>query len=627
MTNFETEIGGKKIEIKIDHLAEQANGSVFVRMGDTVVLATAIMSPQDIEGLDYFPLMVEFQEKFYAAGKILGSRFMRREGRPSEEAILTSRLIDRAIRPLFPENLKREVQIIVSCYSFDEENDPDVLGLLAASLALGISDIPWNGPVAPIRISKVNGGLIANPNYEQREKQKLEITLSGVEKEKNMLINMIEARANEAKEIDFLEAVGFAENELKKLIGFQKEIIAKEGKKKAQIEIPSFPEINKSIKENFSKELEKALMQPPHIDNKKSLQELIQKILDSIEEKFGEEKIGYAKSIIEKELEIILHKNIIEKDKRPDGRKLDEIRNIESDSGMLPRAHGSAVFIRGKTKALSSVTLGPPGDQRLIEGMEFRGKKRFMHHYNFPPFCSGEVKPLRGPGRREIGHGMLAEKALLPLVPNFENFPYTIRVVTEILSSNGSTSMASVSAASLALMDAGVPIKGPAAGIAVGLVQSEKKYKLLTDIQGPEDHFGDMDFKVAGTDEGITAIQMDVKIEGIGAQIIKEALERAKKAREEILKITRKTLAKPRSMLSPFAPKILRIKINPDKIGLVIGPGGKIINEIIEKCGVTIDIEEDGSIFVGADKETSAQKAIKWIESITKEVEVGQIYQ
>ncbi|MBU1045572.1 polyribonucleotide nucleotidyltransferase [Patescibacteria group bacterium] len=624
---FNKEIGGKNFEVKIDTLAEQANGSVFVRMGDTLVMATATMSPQDLEGLDFFPLTVEFQEKFYAAGRILGSRFVRREGKPSEESILTSRLIDRCVRPLFPDDLKREVQIIVSCYSFDEENDPDIPGVMAASLALGISDIPWNGPVAPIRVAKIDNELVLNPNYEDREKEYLEIMLSAVRPGKDVVINMIEAQANEAKEKEIFEAAEFAEKHLEEILDFQKEIIAKAGKEKIQIQKESEPEMEAKLKELFSQKLEKVMTQPLSIENKRGMQMLQDEIVRFAKENYGEEKINLAKEFIEKELTEILRRLILEKGKRPDGRKMDEIRKIDSLIEILPRAHGSAVFIRGATKALSSVTLGPPGDQRLIEGMEISGKQRFMHHYNFPPYCSGEIKPLRGPGRREIGHGMLAEKALLPLIPKFEDFPYTIRIVTEILSSNGSTSMASVSAASLALMDAGVPIKSPAAGISVGLIKSDKDYRLLSDIQGPEDHFGDMDFKVAGTVEGITAIQMDVKINGIDLNIMEEALERARQAREQIIKTIQKTIVKPKPNLSPYAPKIFRIKINPDKIGAVIGTGGKVINEIIDRCGVTIDIEEDGNVFISAESEEAAQKAIDWIEGLTREVAVGEIFQ
>lgn len=624
---FNTEIGGKKIEIKIDNLAEQANGSISVQIGDTLVLATATMSSQDLEDLNFFPLTVDFEEKFYAAGKILGSRFMRREGRPSEEAILTARLIDRTIRPLFPAHLKRKVQVIITCFSFDEENDPDIAGLLAASLALGISDIPWNGPIAPIRIGKTNNELVINPTYEQRKEQDFEIMFTGIEDNNEILVNMIEAQANEVSEENILEAIMLGKDNFKKLIDFQKEIISKNGKKKISAEPELEPKIDEKIRDLFGEKLEAALMESSSVENKNGLQDLTQEIIDFVKENFGEEKISYAKNFIEQELTDIFHKNIIEKEKRPDNRKMNEIRDIDSGNAILPRVHGSAVFVRGKTKALSVVTLGSPGDERLIDGMEFQGKKRFMHHYNFPPYCSGEVKPLRGTGRREIGHGLLAEKALRPLIPNSEKFPYTIRIVTEILSSNGSSSMASVCAASLALMDAGVPIKKPIAGIAIGLAKNEKGYKILTDIQGPEDHFGDMDFKVAGTAEGITAIQMDVKIRGIDMEIIEQVLIKAKKAREHILEITQKTLAEPNKSLSPFAPRIFRVKINPDKIGTVIGPGGKMINEIIDTCGVTIDIEEDGSVFVGSDKESSAEKAIEWIESITKEVEVGEIYQ
>jgi len=624
---FDTEIGGKKIEIKIDNLAEQANGSVSVQIGDTLAMATATMSSQDLEDLNFFPLTVDFEEKFYAAGKILGSRFMRREGRPSEEAILTARLIDRTIRPLFPAHLKRKVQVIITCFSFDEENDPDIAGLLAASLALGVSDIPWNGPIAPIRIGKTNNELVINPTYEQRKDQDFEIMFTGIEDNNETLVNMIEAQANQVSEENILEAIRLGKDNFKKLIDFQKEIISKNGKEKISAAPESEPKIDEKIRDLFGEKLEAVLIQSPSVENKHGLQELTQEIIDFVKENFGEEKISYTKNFIEQELTDIFHKNIIEKETRPDNRKMDEIRGIESGNAILPRVHGSAVFIRGKTKALSVVTLGSPGEERLIDGMEFQGKKRFMHHYNFPPYCSGEVKPLRGTGRREIGHGLLAEKALLPLIPNSEKFPYTIRIVTEILSSNGSSSMASVCAASLALMDAGVPIEKSVAGIAIGLAKSGKDYKILTDIQGPEDHFGDMDFKVAGTTEGITAIQMDVKIKGIDMEIIEQVLIRAKKAREHILEITQKTLAEPNKSLSPLAPRIFRIKINPEKIGTVIGPGGKMINEIINTCEVTIDIEEDGSVFVGSKKEGAAEKAIEWIESITKEVEVGQIYQ
>ena len=622
------EIGGKTFIVNLEQLAEQANGSVFVRLGDTLVMATATMSSRDLEGLDFFPLKVEFEEKFYAVGKILGSRFMRREGKPSDESILTARLIDRSIRPLFPKNLKREVQIIISCYSFDGENDPDIPGALAASLALGISDIPWQGPIAPIRVCKLNNGLIVNPSYEERGKSNFDMILSGLKEDKNIIINMVEALANENTKEELMEGIESSEENIKKILDFQEKIIKEYGKEKANIgEMEKIKEIDKEIEKLYAKQLEEALFQKPDIKNRREMSNLQDEIIKTTKDNFGEEKIPYTKEFIENLLRDFLHKRILERKERPDGRKLNEIREIDSRIEVLPRTHGSAIFFRGKTKSLSNVTLGPPSDQKLIEGMEVRGKKRFMHHYNFPPFCSGEIKPLRGPGRREIGHGNLAEKALIPVIPNFEDFPYTIRIVTEILSSNGSTSMASVSSSSLALMDAGVPIKRPVAGIAMGLIKEKENYKILTDIQGPEDHFGDMDFKVAGTEKGITAIQMDVKISGINDRIIEEILALAEEARKKILEKTDRTLNKPKDSLSEFAPKIFRIVINPEKIGSVIGPGGKIINEIIEKCEVSIDIEEDGNVFVASESENAAQKAIEWIKNITREIKVGEVFQ
>lgn len=625
---FEKEINGKKLVFTINDLAEQANGSVFAQLGETVVLATVTMSNQNNQDQDFFPLTVEFLERYYAAGKILGSRFIRREGRPSEESILTARLIDRAIRPLFPEHLRREVQVIVTCLSWDEENDPDLPGLLATSLALSISDIPWNGPIGGIRLAKKNNEFIINPSYQEREESQLDIIATGVEEDNEILVNMIEAEASEENETDIQKAIQKAQNIIKDLIDFQKEIIKKHGKKKVSIPEPEREkEIEEAIIKNFQEKLEKNLIAKPSIENRKERWLLEEEILNFVKEKFGEDKIGYARGVIKNILKEALTKLVLEKEIRPDGRKLDEIRPIEAQVGLLPRTHGSGLFIRGATKSLSIVTLGSPSDQRLIEGMEFRGKKRFMHHYNFLPYCSGEVKPLRGPGRREIGHGMLAEKALRPLIPEFEKFPYTIRVVTEILSSNGSTSMASVSSSSLALMDAGVPIKRQAAGIAIGIIKKGNDYRLLTDIQGPEDHFGGMDFKVAGTQKGVTAIQLDVKIKGVTLKMIEEVLERAKKARLEILEKTNKVINKPRENLSPFAPKILSLKIDPEKVGQVIGPGGKTINSIIEKYEVSIDIEPEGHIYITSPSEEANKKAADWIRNLTRELKVGQVFQ
>jgi len=637
--NFKLELGEKELKVEMKNLAELAAGSCLVQYGETLVLATATVSERDIEGIDFFPLTVDYEERYYAAGKILGARYIRRESRPTYEAIITSRLIDRTIRPLFPENLKREVQTVVTCLSWDRENDPDVIGLIGVSAALSISEIPWSGPIAAVRVGQINGDFILNPTYEQREKSKLDLVLTGTErpsplnaKPDGILINMLEAEATEIPEETVLKAVDFAKPFLKKIIDFQNQIVKKIGKEKIKIEkTPVNPELEKEIGKFLGDRLEKTLFQKEKKERMDEVNELKKELISFAESK-GPEKVGYARDFFEKEIERLIHQNVINPpaggEKRVDGRKLDEIREINCEAGLLPRTHGSGLFCRGQTKALSILTLGAPGDVKLLEGMEIVAKKRFMHHYNFPPYSTGEVKPMRGPGRRDIGHGMLAEKALLPIIPGFEQFPYTIRIVSEILSSNGSTSMASVSSSSMALMDAGVPIKTPVAGISLGLMSNEKgDYKILTDIQGPEDHHGDMDFKVAGTKEGICAIQMDVKIAGINEKILKEALEQGKRARLQILEKINKVLEKPRPELSPFAPRILTLAIPPEKIREVIGPGGKVINEIIEECGVSIDIEDTGKIFITAEKEEAAKKAVAWIKNITREIKVGEVFQ
>ena len=634
--NFKLELGGRELSVEIKNLAEQANADVLVRYGDTLVLTTCVMSKQDRENLGFFPLTVEYQERYYAAGKIRGPRYIKREGRPSDEAICNARLIDRAIRPRFPENLAREVQVITTVLSWDGQNDPDILGLIASSLALSISDIPWAGPIGAVRVCQKEGKFFLNPTYEKREDNNLNLVFAAVSPgaqrgKEEVLINMIEGDSAEVEEKVILEALDFVEKDLKKLIAFQEEIREKIGKEKILFEAP-LPDsaLEGEIKEFLGERLEKALYQEEKNQRMEEVNKLKEELLCFIEGRYpGEGKTKYARDFFEKEINRLLHENILKYNKRSDGRKLDEIREIYCEAGLLPRTHGSGLFCRGQTKALSILTLGAPGDQQLLEGMEIVGKKRFMHHYNFPPYSAGEIKPLRGPGRREIGHGMLVEKALLPLIPDFDKFPYTIRIVSEILSSNGSTSMASVSSSSLALMDAGVPIKGPAAGIAIGLVQDEegKEYKVLTDIQGPEDHHGDMDFKVAGTERGITALQMDVKIKGISKKIMKEALEKARKARLEILASMKKVLSRPRPQLSPYAPRILTIQINPEKIREVIGPGGKVINEIIEETGVSIDIQDSGLIYITSEKKEAAKKAITWIKNITREIKVGEIFQ
>ena len=633
---FKLKLDDRELSVEVKNLAEQANGNILVSYGDTLVLSTSVMSESKREGVDFFPLTVDYEERYYAAGKILGSRYIRRESRPSDEAITTSRLIDRTIRPLFPENLKRETQIIITCLSWDRENDPDIIGLIAASIAISESEIPWSGPITVVRIGRLkNGEMIINPTYAEREMSDLDLVLAAVSseasaKEEGILINMIEAEAAEVPEEVILKAVDFARPYLEKIINFQNQIIREVAKEKIKIEtLPQNLELEKEIKEFLGARLEKALFQPRKTERVEDISTLKEELIFYIEGKYpGMGKGKYVKDFFEKEIERLIHENIILKERRPDGRKLDELREISCQVGLLPRTHGSGLFCRGQTKALSILTLGTPGDVKLLQGMEIIGKKRFMHHYNFPPYSTGEVKPIRGPGRRDIGHGMLVEKALLSLIPSFEDFPYTMRIVSEILSSNGSTSMASVSSSSLALMDAGVPIKNPAAGIALGLMQDKKgNYKILTDIQGPEDHHGDMDFKIAGTKNGITAIQMDVKIEGISEKILREALEQGKKVRNQILEKIKEVLEKPRRELSPFAPRILTIQINPEKIREVIGPGGKVINEIIRECGVSIDVEETGKIFVTAEKEEAAKKAIDWIKNITREAKVGEIFQ
>ncbi|MFA5355218.1 MAG: polyribonucleotide nucleotidyltransferase [Candidatus Paceibacterota bacterium] len=637
---FKTDIGGKELKVEINDLAEQASGSVLVQYGDTTVMANVTAAKTGRDGVDFFPLTVEYEEKFYAAGKILGSRFLRRETKPSDEAILTARFIDRAIRPCFPEGYKNEVQVIVTCLSWDEENDPDVIGLIAASLALAISDIPWKGPVAALRLGRnKDNEFVVNPTYPQRTEMNFELTVAGLESEfakflgneakDNILINMMEAEGMEVEETVFAEAVEMTKPHLEKILNFQKDIAKKVGKEKMEFAAKEpDAELESAIKDFLGNKLETALFKEDK-DRMTGVNDLKKELVKHLQEKYPDKDISSCvEEFFEKELNDLVHKNILEKERRVDGRKIDELRSLETQVGILPRTHGSGLFMRGQTKALSILTLGAPGDVKLMEGMEIRGKKRFMHHYNFPPYCSGEVKPLRGPGRREIGHGMLAEKAIFPMIPNAEDFPYTIRIVTEILSSNGSTSQASISSSVLALMDAGVPIKKPVAGIAMGLMSDYKgAWKTVTDIQGPEDHHGDMDFKIAGTKDGITAVQMDVKIEGIGKEVVKKALEEAKTARIKILAEMAKSIEKPRENLSPYAPRIIVLQINPDKIREVIGPGGKVINEIIDECGVLIDIEDSGKIFVTAEKESAGKRAADWINNLTREVKVGELFE
>ncbi|MDP3762515.1 MAG: polyribonucleotide nucleotidyltransferase, partial [bacterium] len=559
------------------------------------------------EGVDFFPLTVDYEEKFYAAGMILGSRFMRREGRASDEAILVSRLIDRSIRPLFNQKTRNETQVIILTLSIDEDNDPDVLAILATSLALGTSNIPWAGPIGAVRVGKValspdkaGGKLVVNPAYKDREGAPLDTVICG----KNGKVNMIEAAALEISEDEMMEALALAAAENDKLCEFQNRIIKEIGVPKAEIKLA---EASADMKAEFRKKIIPKLEETIYIKEKlnryEAMNELKRQWMEECEENFADTPRNIADSLFEDAINDIVRKNIIEKEKRPDGRGVKELRPLFAKAGVLPRTHGSGVFYRGETHILSVATLGAPSDVQLIEGMEVRTKKRFMHHYNFLPFSVGEIKPMRGPARRDIGHGALGEKALVAVIPPAEIFPYTIRVVSETLSSNGSSSMGAITAGALALMDAGVPIKAPVSGIAMGLMLSEAKYKILTDIQGPEDHHGDMDFKVAGTREGITAVQMDVKVDGIPLKIMREGFLQAKEARLQILDVVTKELPRHREELSPYAPRILTMHINPDKIRDVIGPGGKMIQSIVAETGAEIDIEQDGTIFITAPRE------------------------
>ena len=623
---FKIEIGGRELLVEIGKLAEQANGAVTVRYGDTVVLVTSVIGDKPREGVNYLPLMVDYEEKLYAAGKIKGSRFIKREGRSTDEAILTGRLIDRVIRPLFNPKIRNDIQIVVTVLSFDGENDPVIPGLLGTSVALSISNIPWNGPIAGISVGKINEEWIVNLANGDRENSLLNFTITGTKER----INMIEGEAKEVSEKTVVEALEFAGEHIRKLIAFQEDIVKEFKPEKLEVEFPQ-PDSKfvKEVEKFIDDKLEKALFQPGKAERMEEVNKLKEDLGYFIEEKYesDKEKIYEAYDVLEEKINEMVHKNVLEKENRFDGRKLDEIREISCEVGLLPRTHGSGLFTRGSTQALSIVTLGPPGAEQLLDEMELDGKKSFMHHYNFPPFSVGEVRPMRGPGRREIGHGALVERALASLIPSREEFPYTIRVVSEILSSNGSSSMASVCGSTLALLDAGVPIKENAAGIAMGLMIKEGKYKILTDIQGPEDHHGDMDFKIVGTHKGVIALQMDVKVDGIILKILEEVLTRAKKAREEILREMEAVIKAPRSDLSPYAPRVYTLQIKPDQIGSVIGPGGKIINKIIDETGSEIDIEDDGTVFVTSGQAEGAEKAVAWIKSLTRELKAGEIFQ
>ncbi len=619
---YSTEIAGKKLTATFSDLADQANGSVMLRYGNTVVLATAVMSKNAREGTDFFPLTVDYEERFYATGKILGSRFVRREGRPSDEAILSGRVVDRTIRPLFPQYIRHDVQVVITVLSVDED-DPDILAVNAASLALATSDIPWNGPVGAVRIgkSKDSAEFVINPAYAFRESETREFDMVACGKDGN--INMIEVGAFETNEETINAALAAASKEIDAFQKFQEGIVAELGKKK---KVVAKPEPSAALIALFKKEIAPKISKAVFSKEpgKKSIEALKDAWSELFKKELPEEEHAVAKSYIDEAFDIELHRGILEDNERPDGRGMDDLRPIfVKAGGFSPVLHGSGIFYRGGTHILSALTLGSPRDAQIIDGMEGEENKRFMHHYNFPPFSVGETGRMGGLNRRMIGHGALAEKALLAVLPPKEKFPYTIRIVSEAVASNGSTSMGSVCGGTLSLMDAGVPISAPVAGIASGLMMEGKKHRVLTDIQGPEDHHGDMDFKVAGTEKGITAVQMDVKVDGIPLSILVEAFEKAKAARLKILGFITKEIATPRTELSLRAPRILTIKIKEDQIGLVIGTGGKTINEIIDTTGADIDIEDDGTVFITG-MSPGVENAKKWIEDMTREYKTGE---
>ena len=621
---FETQVGGRKVIVELGKYSEQANGSCFVRCGDTVVQACVTMAKQPRDGIDFFPLGVDFEEKMYAVGKIPGG-YKKREGRPSDKAILTSRLIDRPLRPLFPKGFYNDVAVVTTALSVDQDIAPEPIAMIASSVALSISDIPFGGPTGSVAVGCVDGKYIINPTIAEREKSSMYVYVSGTKE----AILMVEAGANEVSEKEMLGAIMFAHEEIKKIIEFQEKIVKKVGKaKNTEVPISTVdPDVDKQVREYADKKLDHALDTFDR-EERSSRQEQVDK---EVKEHFAtifpdhEKMIG---EVLYKMTKEKVRAKILKKGVRPDGRKLTEIRPIWCDVGILPRVHGSAVFTRGQTQALTTCTLGTIGEVQKLDGIEEEESKRYIHHYNMPPYATGEARPLKSPGRREIGHGALAERALEPVIPSEEEFPYALRLVSEVLSSNGSSSMASTCGSTLALMDAGVPIKAPVAGIAMGLIKDTESNKvaILSDIQGLEDFLGDMDFKVTGTEKGITAIQMDIKIKGIDEQILTKALEQARAGRIFILCEMLKVIKSPRKSLSKYAPKIISFSIDPDKIREVIGSGGKVINKIIDETGVKIDIDDDGKVFIASTDEDMARRAKQIILNIAQDLEEGQIY-
>ena len=621
MRSFEMEVGGRPLVIENGKMAKQANGAVLVRYGDTVVLVAVTASAEPREGVDFFPLTVDYEEKMYAVGKIPGG-FIKREGRPSNAAILCARLIDRPIRPLFPKGFRNDIQVIATVLSVEQDNPPDIAAMIGASCALSVSDIPFNGPIAGVRVGRVDGKFIINPTVEQREKSDLNLTIAG----SYDAVMMVEAGANELPEDVILESILFGHKEIKRIVEFQRKIIDACGKKKREVRLfQTPPEMEQAIRDYAAARLDAAVRD----SDKLRRDEHIAAVNADTMEHFLEIYPGAAKEIaavlhdVEKDIvrRMITHEKI-----RPDGRGLDEVRPVSCEVGILPRTHGSGLFTRGQTQILTVTTLGSLGDAQVIDGLGVEKSKRYIHQYNFPGYSVGEARPARGPGRREIGHGALAERALLPVIPTEEEFPYMFRLVSEVLESNGSSSMGSVCGSTLSLMNAGVPIRRPVSGVAMGLVKDGDQYTILTDIQGMEDALGDMDFKVAGTDQGVTAIQMDIKIAGITREILASALEQAKRGRAFIMGKMMECTSKPAPDLSPYAPRVTTMHINVDKIRNVIGPGGKMIKKIVDDTNTQIDIEEDGTILISAVNVEDAKKAVAIIEELVRDVEVGAVY-
>ncbi|WAW15649.1 polyribonucleotide nucleotidyltransferase [Peptostreptococcus equinus] len=621
---FETEVAGRKLSVEVGKICEMTNGNCIISYGDTMVMVNATKSAQPRDGIDFFPLSVDFEEKLYSVGKIPGG-FLKREGKASEKAILTSRLIDRPIRPLFPEGFRNDVQVVATVLSVDQDCTPDIVAMLGSSIALSISDIPFNGPTASVLIGLIDGEFIVNPNQEQRDKSSLHLVVSGTKD----AIMMVEAGAEEVEDEIVLNAILFAHEEIKKLVTFIEEIVEEVGKEKCEVKLHLPSEELRSMVDEFAREkMSEAVKTVEKMERTEKMDAVSAQTLAYFEEKYEdfEEFAGDIEDILHDIIKDEVRSLIVDENVRPDNRKLDEIRPIWCETGLIPRTHGSAIFTRGQTQVLNVTTLGALGEVQKLDGLDEEENKRYMHHYNFPAYSVGETRPSRGPGRREIGHGALAERALVPVIPSEEDFPYAIRLVSEVLSSNGSTSQASVCASTLSLLDAGVPIRDMVAGIAMGLIKHHDKVAVLSDIQGMEDHLGDMDFKVAGTEHGITAIQMDIKIAGIDESVLRQALKQAKEGRLHILGEMRKEITQPRPELSKYAPKIERMTINPDKIRDVIGPGGKMINKIIDETGIKIDIEQTGEVFIVGVEPEMIEKAKSMIEEIVAEAEPGKKY-